>query len=371
MPAPIVLANLTPAIVMGNESPKISSHPDLRDGTRGDTSGGGGNPDPDPNPGPGSGTTGQISWNGVVAHGGELTITDGESRFGTRQNVKPLYVNTGGGKTDTALGRDTGNKFAAAAVYQTTQKVGSIPGAVGTDHYNNSTDAAFDGLVIDPDKPVVCYVERYYGYDVTDSAYQNGSGGFNHKAFRIWAQGDNNNLYYTNREDGSASYFVEYVWTGGSDWFSPVGVWFQWHAAEILFKNSDLDQSNGIFEYWADGVTLKNADPNDNRTPMTRKAGKPNPLVKLNLDQVSNNTGQSSITYVGYTCIDDEYNGVYVGNASTRGACTKLVRQPQTAWAPGQIKIQLIESLVPVGGSYLYFRTGKDTWVSDSGVILS
>lgn len=316
---------------------------------------------------PSGGGSGDISWTGTVAHGETLTITDAQSRFGTRTNVKPLYVNTGGGKTDTALGRDAGDKFPAASVYQTTIKNGSVPGAVGLDHYNNSTDAVFDDVSLDPSKPFVSYVERFYAFDITDPAYQNGAGGFNLKAFRIWASGDNNNIYHSYQESGdSGLYFVENIWPGGADYFGITHVDFSWFSDEVLFENSDVDVENGVFELYRNG----SGPLNDILTPMTRKTGKTVPLTEMNLDQVSNNTGQSSITYVGYICLDDEYRGVYLGNASTLAACTKLVRQPQVAWGAGQVQIKAVESFVPISGAYLYIRTGKDTWVSTDGVQL-
>lgn len=315
-----------------------------------------------------AGASGDIAWTGTIAHGSTLTITDAQSRFGTRTNVKPLYVNTGGGKADTALGRVTANKFPAAAFHQTTIKAGSVTGAVGLDHFNNSTDAAFENFDFDGSKPLINYTERYQAFDIADPAYQSADG-FNLKTIRITGS-DGNNLYVAwqgNEGSGSCRYFIEHIWSTGGHYYSVQQLPFEWFSDEFVLENSSLDTEDGVFEHHRNTQGALNS----RITPETRDSNRPSPLNSMVFDQVSANTGQSSITYIGYVCIDDEYSGVYLGDAATRDACSNLVRQPQTAWSAGEVSIQLIESLVTVSSGYLYFRTGKNSWVSNDGVSLA
>jgi hypothetical protein len=128
-------------------------------------------------------------------------------------------------------------------------------------------------------------------------------------------------------------------------------------------ENSAVDGLDGDYEHSRNNVIM-----NSSFTGRTRSSSNPGLLVKLNFDQVSNGAGQSSKTYMGYMLIDDDYHTAYLGNASTRGACTRLVPQPQTQWTTGQIKFQVVEADLAASGAYMYFRLTKDTWVSDTGV---
>lgn len=83
MPAPIVLANLTPQTKMGNESPKVATRSDLRDGSRGDSGA---------VTGPGSGESfsfGGPALGGSVNNGVVTVQTDGSFDFGS---VGPIPI---------------------------------------------------------------------------------------------------------------------------------------------------------------------------------------------------------------------------------------------------------------------------------------
>ena len=317
----------------------------------------------------GGGGSGTISWSGTVSHGSVLTVSDSDSQFGVRVNTQPLYVNLGDGKAGSALGRDTSDKFTGDTVYQTAVKHGQLPGATYIDH-NSSSSSIWDAIVVpDGNKPIISYVERYYDFNIGDAAYQ-GSLGFNLKPFRIWNDDSGiNNLYYGYQgaeSQNSCRYFVENVWGGGADYYIAPQVDFAWFGESIVVENSGIGTANGAFEHARANTIL-----NDNLTPETRNSSNSGLLVKLNFDQVSNGAGQSSKTYLGYMIIDDDYKAVYLGNAAARADCTRLVPQPQTAWAAGQIQFQVVEADLAAADSYMYFRLTKDTWVSDTGVQLS
>tara|TARA_R100001530_G_scaffold121069_1_gene88439 strand:- start:1939 stop:3099 length:1161 start_codon:yes stop_codon:yes gene_type:complete len=87
MPTNIVVANLTPETRMGNESPKIATRSDLRDGARGDSG--------ISNPPDGSFSFGDATLGGTYENG-VLTITTNTLNFTAKQNANPLwYVDPG------------------------------------------------------------------------------------------------------------------------------------------------------------------------------------------------------------------------------------------------------------------------------------
>jgi len=132
---------------------------------------------------------------GTVGHGLEMTMrTDGTYNFGTRTNVKPLYVNLGV-KAGSSYGRDTADYFQVSGVEQTSVKAGSVAGAVRFDFKYLSTISApaiFGDIDFNPAKPLIQYIERYYAFDIRDPDVwgANGAGtgvpGFNLKTNRLY-----------------------------------------------------------------------------------------------------------------------------------------------------------------------------------------
>jgi len=317
-----------------------------------------------------------LNATGTVGHGNTLTITDGGARFGTRTNVKPLYVNLGDGKAGSSLGRDTGDYFNSSSTYQTAINVGQIPGGVSFDHFE-STEGIFKDFPFDPDKPLIEYTERYRDYNITEPDYQSGgvNPGFNLKTNRMWvgpgASGPNNIYIGWQGIDGtygSGRVIVESVGGGQSEYNDVTTNPFSWSAEEINFENSSApDVEDGLFEMYRGNTPFLGESKNNF---ITRSSTNPDKLSRAFMDQVSNGTGQSSPTIAGYMCWDDEYAGVYVGDAADRTSCTYLVRQPQTSWSSDQIDIQQVESQVALASGYVFIRTGRTTWVSDTGIDL-
>lgn len=324
--------------------------------------------------GGGGGVPDGLNASGTVGHGNTMTVTDSDSRFGTRTNTKPVYVNLGDGKTGSSLGRQTGDFFASDASYGTSIKLGSLSGSVRRDM--DDSDAAFGGIDVGAGaKPFIHYVERYYDF-LNDADGTNGSGELNLKTNRWWDNGQVNTNFlvafqfgdttlqgrtsvpsFTEQDEGLPS---RYYW--GSRPFEGRA----WQSEEYILKqSSDVDILDGRF------IHIKNATQRNNRELfVTRTASDSEVLQEVYLDQISNGTGVENSIYYGYQVLDDEYPGVYVGDASTRSSCTRLVRQPQTSWASGEIQFQQVESAVSLSNGYLYFRTGIDTWLSDDGVAL-
>lgn len=325
-----------------------------------------------------------INASGTVAHGEILTITDSEARFGTRTNVKPLFVNLGGSKAGSSLGRDTGDYFNAGASVVADKSLGSISQPVKyAAVVGGSESEYFGGLIFNSGgstDPIIAYTDRYYDF-LRNPAGTSSDPGFegtlNLKHFRVWREGtrppDALSVYFNNDDGtGTVQFYPEQPDVSLQP--DPLARYYgdtrpfegrAWQSDEIIVKQaSGIDVADGRLVHFTDGQPANNWKA----LWITRPSDFPYPYEKVFLDQISNGVGVESAIYYAYICIDTEYNGVYVGNASTRAACTKLVRQPQTAWSPSEVAIHLVESHVPVSGSYLYFRTGIESWVSDNGV---
>ena len=315
-----------------------------------------------------TGAAGGFEVSGTIEHGEIITITDSEARFGTRANVKPLYVNLGDAKAGNALGRDTGDYWPGAAEVTANFAQGSLASTIRYD-LKVSTNS-FEGVVLpDPTKPVIQYISRYHEFDTTLSQWQNGSGGFNLKTNRYnTSGGTHNNLYlgYQGAEGGNGRVAIENVDGNVSHFYGsgrPPG--FEHLDEEFIMRNASgaLVHDGGLLHYRNN--TLMN--PDDNLLP-TFESGD-DLLKRCVLSQVSNGCGSGVANvweYHAYLCWDDEYSAVYVGDNADRASCTRLVRLPQTAWAAGSVSIHLVESAVTLSGAWLHIRTGLNSWVNDT-----
>lgn len=313
---------------------------------------------------------GDIVITGTVAHGETITLTTEVFNFGTRTNVKPLYVNIGDSKAGSSLGRVTTDFFVASAESQSIVANGEAAGSVCCD-LKGEHNATFQGMLFDADKPLIAYLERYYDFDITQSQYQNGSGGFNLKTNRMWyGNPGDNNIYvgYQGSEGGNARLGAENMDNNKSNYYGAGVPPSEWLNEEFIVRNSSApDVRDGGQKHYRSNVWL-NSDNDYLQT--TYSDHNPGPVQYLFLDQVSNGLGSGVsevLMYFGIMVIDDEFNAVYVGDAATRSACTKLVRLPQTAWATSSISAVFLDTFVAPADAYFYVRTGESTWVSDSG----
>lgn len=326
-----------------------------------------------------SGGTGSISWSGTVAHGETLTITDSESRFGSRANAKPLYVWKGdGSKAGSALGRDTSTKWDSTSVLATDQPLGSLANVIKWDITSGFLNRLFHTLSFNGEKSQFLYIDRFYQKDITDPANFGSDGAYNLKTNR-WFGGagtggttSDNNVYVGyqgNQGAGSARIGKEFLDNNLNASYGQTVPPQVWLSEEYYLKNSSAPGvRDGEVRHYRNNVWLNSLAEDYFAT--TIDSDHPTKLQSFWLDQVSNQSGMPTPQYIwaGLMIVDDEPNAVYLGNAATRGACTKLVRQPQKTWSPSEVSIELVEGAAPVSGAYLYFRKGVDSWVSDDGV---
>jgi hypothetical protein len=311
-----------------------------------------------------------LSVSGTVAHNSVITITDALNRFGTRTNVKPLYVAMGTQKAGLSLGRKTGDYFHSSQAQSSAHSVGSIANAYRFDFKASSADAwGQDSFLLeDTTRPFLQYVERYYDFDILQTIYQASGGvGFNLKTNRIWATvGQNNDIYVGYQGLSALSQRIYCEWLTGTppaDYTDEECPGFQWLSEEFVFRNSsDVDVADAYYDVYRDNRLLNDLG----HVFTTRTTARPTALNNIFLDQVSNGCGSgvsNVFAYYGYMCFDDEWRRAYLGNNATRASCTKLIPMPQTAWAAGSISINLVNSLLSLSGNYLHIRTAENTWL--------
>lgn len=326
-------------------------------------------------------STSKLEVVGAVGHGNEMIFkTNGFYNFGSRTNVKPLYVNLGV-KAGSSYGRDTTDYFHVSGVEQSSIKPGSVPSAIQFDFKYLSTISApaiFGNLSFNPAKPLIQYIERYYAFDIRDTNVwgANGAGtdvpGFNLKTNRLYYDlaGAANNAYigYQGKDPLSVRVFVERVEVSADYYNVDLPTANSWGSEEFIYIGSSaVNVEDGEYRHYRSNTFL-------NPSAYLRTTigdTYPNPIFTAYLDQASNGCGDNVANvyiYSSYQCWDDEYLGVYVGNASTRGACTKMVRLPQIEWSVSSAKFLQIYSVVDSADRYFYMRTGKTSWLSDAGV---
>lgn len=328
---------------------------------------------------------GELTLTGTIAHGNTITITtNGTYDFGTRTNATPVQVFYGDGKTSSSLGRRVQDDFNASAVYQTSVKLGQIAGAVRFDHKVTS-NGSLNIIPIAPDKPAITYIERYRDYDTQVPAYQNSTGGFNLKTQRYWyntAGGTNNNVYAGyNQQTKEAQVNVEYVGNNVLNYYNRYAPAFQWINEEYFFKNSSASGvRDGYLYHYIDNEWLNPFNSGNGRWRheiCTFDAENPNPISAETWDQVSNGAGEgvsNVYTYFGYAVRDDEYKAVYVGDADTIAACTKLVRLPGVSWSSNSVSAVFVETHISAANAYFYVMNDFDAandarvWVSTGGI---
>lgn len=322
---------------------------------------------------------GTLVLTGTIAHGEIVTIrTDGTYDFGTRSNARPLYVYAGDSSgSGSPLGRTTANLFAAVATFESDYAVGGFEGAMVFNHKGTSA-AIWGGLLLDPSKPSFVSGFRLRDFDMTQSQYQNSSGGLNLKTHRIWAglgPTGPNNFYigYQGSEGGNCRAAVENVPGNPNRYYSANPEPFLWQDEVVAFRNSSAHGVlDGRFRHFLDNVEL-----NPESTIATHSATNPELLKVLYLDQISNGSGQgvSAVNNaIASLIVDDEPKQIWVGNASTIGASTRMYPIPTVAWSSAEVQAFVLEGSIPAQSMHFYVMTGWDlasgikTWASETGI---
>lgn len=120
-----------------------------------------------------------VNFIGTVGHGNTMTITLGDDTglsFGSRSNVKPLFVNLGDGLSGNVLGRITTQHLNTNLISDSVIKAGSLPSSWKL-NIKTDGDVGFFGFgqavtTQDQTKPLIQYIERRYGFAFDDPTIQ-------------------------------------------------------------------------------------------------------------------------------------------------------------------------------------------------------
>jgi hypothetical protein len=301
---------------------------------------------------------------GTLTSGQSVTITDTQSRFGTKPyGEKPLYwiPNATNGQSDTSAGR-------AAITPQNGSFVTDVKptGATGAWRFDFSTTTASalgNALRIPDGASCYLWLKKRYNFTFNGTAATE----FNMKMCRIWAL-STTNPYVVEQVQGSEG-------SGGNPRinigphqvgdFADYGGYGHrgnsWDVYEYEMQPcSALNVEDGIWAPARNGILRQ---PADNRF-ITRSTGYPAHLRDIFLDDRVNSIG-SSITsppYVWYgpIYVDDSRCRVFVSSESTfqySDSGTEYTREIQlpTAWAANSVTFTMrAGALSSFSGQYLY-----------------
>jgi hypothetical protein len=323
-------------------------------------------------------TSGDLAWTGTRSHGNDITITDSQSRFSTRISQKPMWMWAGANsKNGDSGGDDTADYFPSIATVETDLTHGQMARSIRFNIAAGYTNALVKGIPVDPEIPRIEYIERQYEKDITDPDNFSSGGDYNLKTNRWWTSRSvspegNSYVGYQGTEGGNVRLTIEYLTNAGpAKYYGSSVPNLAWLSEEFYLKDSSGEGvRDGEIRHYRNTVWL-NSDEQDHKTT-TRDSTHPTGFTEVNMDQWSNSGGAPSPQYINTgLMIIDEVPGVYVGNASARADCTRLVRLPTKEYAAGRIVATLFETAVTLSSGYLYFRQDIDAWISDDGLPLT
>jgi len=139
---------------------------------------------------------------------------------------------------------------------------------------------------------------------------------------------------------------------------------FKWVTEEVIYKTSDIDVQNGIWDFYKNGVLASN------KKFKLRTSAAPEKYNIVYQSQVSNGAQPGSNIYYDTLYIDDSWHHVVICSSATWSGCIDKEIQIPTNWSDNQVTIQ-----VNTGGlnltrpTYLYV-IDKDGNANDQGYLL-
>jgi hypothetical protein len=312
---------------------------------------------------------------GTLATSQTVTITGGG--FGTKATARPLYYWNFGVSTATSpISRTTFSGPVAGALSTAVVAPGSNT-ALREDMAG--TTEAFgpgpgDGVPFNSSTLYV-WAKKYYGFNLVTDA---GSNGMNLKFFRLWYPftHDTYTGYQGAQGLGSGRTMAEVTSDAATWWLMPHES-NRWVIDEWEYRASDMNQTNGAFNYIRDGIA---AYARTSTAFPTRNSGHPELYTRLFFDQISNNTlTPGKHLYFDSIYVDDTWQRVVISDEATwqtsvYGSGTKRKREIQipTSWSDTQIQISVRKgALDNLATSYLYVLNAQGNPISNTGFALS
>lgn len=189
-------------------------------------------------------------------------------------------------------------------------------------------------------------LRRNYQFDLTDPRLTSSTHGLNLKVLRMWAsfQPPNvNNMYlgYQGKEGNNSGRIVGEYTDEKTNWLGATApyVGFEWLNEELIYKTSDIDQANGVFQYIRNGVYAK-SEGERNRT-----SARPLRYSMLFFDQVSNYTLATPLEILyDDIYVDDTYSRVVLTDSNTSRSYGRAIPQIPVEWRDDFIKVKINRS---------------------------
>jgi hypothetical protein len=312
---------------------------------------------------------------GTVGDGNSVTITDAQSRFTSKTNVKPwLWCPF---ETDLqphpTLSRTTSRTSPASVILQSSIKPTNAAGAA------RANAAAELGVTLFTNTPHFSlaggrgyvFVKRYYAHGNPE----------NLKKFRVWNTGNTQpNVFHGQRADSGDLMYIEATgWsaaasdTYGSQYL-PINTWGQnvWQTSEYALDGpSTVDVYDAQIHQWHNGGLAK---PYTNRWRTRTTSFQPTAVMTNGyFDQYTKNAGgipDGGTYYLYYHSlyVDDSLHRVFVSDEASFNtalyAGTPINREIciPTSWSAGSVSFVLRQgSHSTLSGKYLYVVDGNGT----------
>lgn len=274
------------------------------------------------------------------------------SGFSAKKNVEPLYW-----FDFTPRPRSLSRNFLDLSKLDgksITQLVDGIDNKVlSFDAQVGSAWGPSSGLEFNSDRLYI-NLRRFYDFQITDAERWSSSGGLNLKVIRLWAgfsQPNINNIYvgYQGKEGVTSGRIVGEYTDKKTNWLgrSAPHKGFEWVNEELIYKTSDIDTANGVFQY------IQNGKFANSEGEMNRTSERPLRYKMLFLDQVSNyNKAKPLEVFYDDIYIDETYHRVVLTDSASSDRYSRAVIQIPVEWRDDYIKARLRD--VSKNAVYLY-----------------
>jgi len=189
---------------------------------------------------------------------------------------------------------------------------------------------------------------------------------FNYKILRFWNLAQQTDSFVYAQGINSSFYNIEIGATDGDlkgRYFdNPLHqLPYKWQIQELVYKASDVDVRNGLWNFYLDGVLASN------KTWMTRDSAHPAPYDILYQTQVSNGAQLGSNVYYDSLYVDDTFHHVVLCSSASWSNCTSKEIQIPTSWNDNQIVIQVNAGGLDLSKPAYFYVVDKDGNVNDKG----
>jgi hypothetical protein len=214
------------------------------------------------------------------------------------------------------------------------------------------------------------FVSKMYDFDISVNKSDRG---FNLKPYRFWGDlgTEKNNIYWGyqgNEGSSSGRMYAEYTSDGGASWSSAVpqnrGNWVE---HELIYKASDIDKKNGVFDLYEGGKKWR-----DNETFTMRTLQSPKLYKDFVFDQVSNLQLNDDIyAYYDLIYIDKGLSRVMLCDSEVYIDCSKRRIQVAFEWSNERIELRLDQTGFPENTDLFLFVFDKSGRSSNGFKIVS